>query len=181
MPATPRDAKGLLKSAIRDDNPILFIEHKLLYNTKGEVPDGDYTIPLGEAEIKRIGSDVTIVTYSRGVEWSLAAAETLAGEGIDVEVIDLRSLNPLDERCFIDSVKKTGRAVIVHEACKTSGFGAELVARINEQAFDHLDAPVERVAGVDVPVPFNPVLEALSIPDAERVVAAVRKVLHVTV
>lgn len=181
MPATPRDAKGLLKAAIRDDNPVLFIEHKLLYNTKGEVPDEDYTIPLGKADIKRVGSDATVITYSRGVEWSLSAAEKLAEEGLNIEVINLRSLNPLDEECFIGSVRKTGRAVIVHEACKTSGFGAELVARINESAFDSLDAPVERVAGVDAPIPFNPMLESLSVPDTARVVAAIKKVLNLRV
>jgi pyruvate/2-oxoglutarate/acetoin dehydrogenase E1 component len=178
MPSTPYDAKGLLKSSIRDDNPVLFIEHKLLYNMKGEVPEAEYTIPLGKAEIKRPGSDVTVITYSRGVEWSLAAAEELAGENISVEVIDLRSLKPLDEDCFLESVVKTGRAVIVHEACKTGGFGGELLALINERVFDYLDAPVERVAGLDIPMPFNPKLEAMSIPDKDKVIQGIHKVLN---
>jgi pyruvate dehydrogenase E1 component beta subunit len=179
MPSTPYDAKGLLKSSIRDDNPVLFIEHKILYNLKGEVPDEEYTIPLGEAEVKRKGSDATIITYSRGVEWSLAAAEELAEQGIKVEVVDLRTLKPLDESMFLDSVVKTGRVVVAHEACKTGGFGAEIVAIINEKAFDYLDAPVERVAGLDIPIPFNPELERQSVPDKEKVMTAVKKVLNI--
>ena len=178
MPSTPYDAKGLLKTCIRDDNPIMFIEHKLLYNSKGEVPEEEYLIPLGKADVKREGSDVTLITYSRGVEWSLAAAEELSKENINVEVIDLRSLKPLDEECFLESVVKTGRAVIVHEACKTSGFGAELTAIINEKAFDFLDAPVERAAGLDIPTPFNPELEAMTIPTVDSIKAAVKKTLN---
>lgn len=178
MPATPYDAKGLLKAAIRDDNLVLFIEHKLLYNGKGEVPQEDYVVPLGRADIKRTGSDITIITYSRGVEWSLEAADELAKDGIAAEVIDLRSLKPLDEDAFLTSVAKTGRAMVVHEACKTGGVGAEIVSLINEKAFDCLDAPVERVAGLDVPMPFNPNLEAHSVPNKSSVVEAARRLLN---
>jgi pyruvate/2-oxoglutarate/acetoin dehydrogenase E1 component len=178
MPSTPYDAKGLLKSAIRDNNPVIFIEHKLLYNTKGEVPEGEYTIPLGKAEVKREGKDVTIITWSRCVEFSLQAATELAKEGIQAEVIDLRSLKPLDEASILASVEKTGRVVIVHEACKNSGFGAEIIAIINENAFDALDAPIERVTGLDVPMPFNPRLESLAIPDAQKIVKSVKKVMN---
>jgi pyruvate/2-oxoglutarate/acetoin dehydrogenase E1 component len=178
MPSTPYDAKGLLKAAIRDDNPVIFIEHKLLYNTKGEVPDGDYVIPLGKADIKREGSDVTIITWSRCVEFSMQAAVALAQQGIQAEILDLRSLKPLDEEAILASVEKTGRVVIVHEACKNSGFGAELIALINEKAFDSLDAPIERVTGLDVPMPFNPRLEAMSIPDAQKIIKSVNKVMN---
>jgi len=176
MPSTPYDVKGLLKSAIRDNNPVMFIEHKLLYNTKGEVPEGDYVIPLGKADIKRRGKDVTIITWSRGVEFSLEAAAELSREGIEAEVLDLRSLRPLDEEAILASVEKTGHVVIVHEAVKNSGFGAEIVALINEKAFDSLDAPIARVAGVEVPMPFNPHLESLAIPDAKKIITAVKKV-----
>jgi len=178
MPSTPYDAKGLLKTAIRDNNPVIFIEHKLLYNTKGEVPEDEYLIPLGKADIKRKGDDVTIITWSRCVDFSLKAAEELSKEGINVEVIDLRSLKPLDEEAIINSVEKTGRVVIVHEACKNSGFGAEIIAIINEKAFDSLDAPIERVAGFDVPMPFNPHLESLAIPDVPKIVKSVKKVFN---
>ena len=178
MPSTPYDAKGLLKSAVRDNNPVIFIEHKLLYNTKGEVPEGDYVIPLGKADIKREGSDVTIITWSRCVEFSLQAAAELARQGIQAEVIDLRSLKPLDEEAILTSVEKTGRVVIVHEACKNSGFGAEITAIINEKAFDSLDAPVERVTGLDVPMPFNPRLEAMAIPDAQKIIKSVKRVIN---
>jgi len=178
MPATPYDVKGLLKSAIRDDNPVIFIEHKLLYNTKGEVPESEYVIPLGKADIKRKGSDVTIITWSRCVDFSLKAAEELAKTGVEAEVIDLRSLKPLDEATILSSVEKTGRVVIVHEACKCSGYGAEIATMINEKAFDSLDAPIERVAGEDVPMPFNPHLESLAIPDVPKIVKSVKKVMH---
>jgi len=178
MPSTPYDAKGLLKSAVRDNNPVIFIEHKLLYNTKGEVPEEDYVIPLGKADIKLEGSDVTIITWSRCVEFSLQAAAELAGQGIQAEVIDLRSLKPLDEEAILTSVEKTGRVVIVHEACKNSGFGAEITAIINEKAFDSLDAPVERVTGLDIPMPFNPRLEAMAIPDAQKIIKSVKRVIN---
>lgn len=177
MPSTPYDAKGLLKTAIRDNNPIIFIEHKLLYNTKGEVPDQEYTIPLGKADIKKTGKHATIITWSRCVEFSLSAANELEKDGIEVEVIDLRSLKPLDEETILASVEKTGHVVIVHEAVKNSGFGAELVALINEKAFDALDAPIQRVAGEEVPMPFNPHLESLAIPDTNKVIKAIKKVL----
>jgi pyruvate/2-oxoglutarate/acetoin dehydrogenase E1 component len=179
MPSTPYDVKGLLKSSIRNNNPVLFIEHKILYNTKGEVPDEEYTIPIGVADVKREGTDVTVVTYSRGVEWSLAAANELAKQNIDVEVIDLRTLKPLDEETFLNSVVKTGRVVVVHEACKTGGFGAELVALINEKVFDYLDAPIERVAGLDIPIPFNPHLEQQSVPNGDSVIKAIKRVLNI--
>jgi pyruvate/2-oxoglutarate/acetoin dehydrogenase E1 component len=177
MPSTPRDAKGLLKSAIRDDNPVIFIEHKLLYNVKGEVPEGEYTIPLGKADIKRAGEDVTIITWSRCVDFSLQAAAELSRQGIDAEVIDLRSLRPLDEETILASVEKTGRVVVVHEACKTSGFGAEIIAIINEKAFDYLDAPIERVAGLDTPMPFNPRLESMATPDVKKIITSAKKVI----
>ncbi len=177
MPATPYDAKGLLKTSIRDDNPILFIEHKMLYNTKGEVPEEEYLIPLGQAEVKRKGSDVTLITYSRMLLYSLEAADELEKEGISVEIIDLRSLIPLDVKTIIASIKKTNRVVIVEEDCKTGGVGAEVGMQIMENAFDYLDAPIKRVAGADVPMPKSPILEKLAIPDKERIVKAVKETL----
>jgi len=177
MPATPYDAKGLLKTSIRDDNPILFIEHKMLYNTKGEVPEEEYLIPLGQAEVKRKGSDVTLITYSRMLLYSLEAADELEKEEISVEVIDLRSLFPLDLKTIIASIKKTNRVVIVEEDCKTGGVGAEVGMQIMENAFDYLDAPIARVAGADVPMPKSPILEKLAIPDKERIVKAVKETL----
>ena len=172
MPATPYDAKGLLKTAIRDDNPILFIEHKMLYGTKGEVPDEEYTIPLGAADVKRAGDDVTIIAYSKVVLDSLEAAERLAAEGIDVEVIDLRTIKPLDMNAILKSVRKTGRVVCVSEGCRTNGVPSELIARIQEEAFDWLDAPIARVCGEDVPIPMSPPLEAAAVPSVEKIVAA---------
>jgi len=177
MPATPYDAKGLLKASIRDDNPVMFIEHKMLYGTKGPVPEEDYIIPLGVADVKREGKDVTVITYSRMVLHALSAAEKLAQEGIDVEVVDLRSLKPLDIDTIMASVEKTGRVVVVYEGYKTSGFGAELIALINEYAFDALDAPIVRVASADVPVPQAETLERAAIPGEEEVIAAIREVL----
>ena len=174
MPSTPYDAKGLLKTAIRDDNPVIFIEHKLLYATKGQVPEQEYTIPFGQADIKRHGKDVTIVATSRMVLFALAAADTLQEEGIDAEVIDPRTLVPLDITAIVDSVKKTHRAVVVHEACRRGGIGAEIAAEVQEQAFDYLDAPILRVANPNVPIPFAKDLEAAAIPDEQRIVAAVR-------
>jgi len=178
MPATPYDAKGLLKASVRDDNPVLFVEHKMLYGTKGPVPEEDYVIPLGVADVKREGKDVTVVAYSRGLLRSLEAAETMAAEGVSVEVIDLRCLKPLDLDTIVASVKKTGRAVVVTEAYKTCAFTSELVTLINEAAFDWLDAPVERVCGADVPVPMAETLEDAAIPDAARIAAAIRKVMR---
>jgi pyruvate/2-oxoglutarate/acetoin dehydrogenase E1 component len=177
LPSTPRDARGLLKSAIRDDNPVIFIEHKLLYATKGPIPDGEYLVPLGEAEVKRPGKDATLVTVSHMVLKALRAADRLAGEGVDVEVIDLRSLFPLDLDAILRSVRKTNHAVIAHEACRRGGFGAELAAEIQEKAFDFLDAPVGRVGALDVPIPYSKPLEEFVIPSEDRIIAAVRRVL----
>jgi len=174
MPATPYDAKGLLKTAIRDDNPIMFIEHKMLYGTKGPLPEEEHLIPLGVADVKREGEDVTVITYSRMVLRALEAAETLAEEGISVEVVDLRTLKPLDTGTIVRSVQKTGRVVVVYEGYKTGGFGAEVVARINEVAFDWLDAPVVRLGGADVPIPMSQPLEEVAIPRVVDIVEAVR-------
>ena len=177
MPSTPYDAKGLLKAAIRDDNPVMFIEHKMLYGTKGPVPEGDYIIPLGVADIKRPGKDVTLITYSRMVLRALEAAEILAKEGIDVEVVDLRSLKPLDTDAIINSVKKTGRVVGVTEAYENTSFINEVMAVINDLAFDYLDAPMVRVAALNVPVPRAEMLEDQAIPNVARIVDACRKVV----
>ncbi len=177
MPSTPEDAKGLLKTSIRDDNPVLFIEHKLLYNEKGPVPEDEYTIPLGVADVKRPGTDVTVIATSRMVLRSLNAAEQLEKEGISVEVVDPRTLVPLDEERLLESVRKTNRVVIVHEACRRGGVGAEIAAMIQEKAFDYLDAPIERVGAADVPVPFAPIMEDFVIPGEGRIMDAVRRVL----
>jgi len=177
MPSTPEDAKGLLKTSIRDDNPVLFIEHKLLYNEKGPVPEDEYTIPLGVADVKRPGKDVTVIATSRMMLRSLNAAEQLEEEGISVEVVDPRTLVPLDEETLLESARKTNRVVIVHEACRRGGVGAEIAAIIQEKAFDYLDAPIERVGAADVPVPFAPILEDFVIPDEGKIVDAIRRVL----
>ncbi len=177
MPATPYDAKGLLKAAIRDDNPVMFIEHKMLYREKGLVPEEEYFIPLGVADVKREGKDVTLVTYSRMVYRALEAAEILAKEGVDVEVVDLRTLKPLDMDTIVASVKKTGRLVGVTEAYENTSFINEVMAQVNERAFDWLDAPMVRVAAANVPVPRAEVLEDLAIPNVGRIVAACRKVV----
>ncbi len=178
MPATPYDAKGLLKAAIREDNLVMFIEHKMLYGEKGPVPEEEYIIPLGVADVKRAGNDVTIIAYSRMVLRALEAAEELANEGIDVEVIDLRTLKPLDTATLVTSVQKTGRVVILSEGYKNTGFNAELLATVNDLAFDYLDAPIVRVASADVPVPASPALEEYAIPQTRDVIAAVRKVME---
>ncbi len=177
MPSTPYDAKGLLKAAIREDNPVMFIEHKMLYREKGPVPEEEYVIPLGVADIKRPGKDITLVTYSRMVLRALEAAEILAKEGIDVEVIDLRTLKPLDLETIITSVKKTGRLVGVTEAYENTSFINEVMAQVNDHAFDWLDAPMVRVAAANVPVPRAEVLEDLAIPNVNRIVEACRKVV----
>ncbi|MBP1925914.1 pyruvate dehydrogenase E1 component beta subunit [Sedimentibacter acidaminivorans] len=177
-PSTAADAKGLIKAAIRDDDPVMFIEHKLLYAKKGEVPEEEYIIPLGKADIKREGKDVTIITWSRQVFFALDAAEELAKEGIDAEVLDLRSLVPLDWEAIKESVSKTHNVVIVHEGVKRSGFGGELSAQITEELFDELDSPVERVAALNVVPPFAPTLEDEFFPHAEDIVKAVKKVLN---
>jgi pyruvate/2-oxoglutarate/acetoin dehydrogenase E1 component len=177
MPSTPYDVKGLLKSAIRDDNVVIFIEHKMLYKEKGPVPEGDYLIPFGVADIKRPGKDVTLVTYSRMVGKSLNAAKELEKEGVDVEVIDLRTLKPLDTETIINSVKKTGRFVGVTEAYENTSFINEVMAQINDLAFDYLDAPMVRVAALNVPIPRAEVLEDLAIPNTQRIIDACRKVV----
>jgi pyruvate dehydrogenase E1 component beta subunit len=178
VPATPADAKGLLKSSIRDSNPVMFLEHELLYNSKGEVPDDpDFTVPLGRCEVKREGSDVTIVAYSRMTILALQAAESLEKEGISCEVVDLRSLSPLDDVTILASVKKNGRAVVVEECWKTCGLGAEIASRIYEGCFDILRAPVRRVSGLDVPMPYSRKLEKLCIPQVEDIVDAVRSIM----
>jgi pyruvate dehydrogenase E1 component beta subunit len=176
-PGTPGDAKGLLKAAIRSNDPVLFLEHATLYQVRGEVPDGDYVIPIGKSKVQRPGKDVTIVTYSKGLEISMKAADELAKEGIEVEVVDLRSLRPLDMDPVIESFKKTNRAVIVEEGWKSFGVGAEVSARIYEQAFDYVDAPVRRVAQKEVPLPYNRTLEQSALPQVTDVIAAVKEVL----
>jgi len=176
-PGTPEDAKGLLKAAIRSNDPVLFLEHATLYQVRGEVPDGDYVIPIGKSKVQRPGKDVTIVTYSKGLEISMKAADELAKDGIEVEVVDLRSLRPLDMDPVIESFKKTNRAVVVEEGWKSFGVGAEVSARIYEQAFDYVDAPVRRVAQKEVPLPYNRTLEQSALPQVADVVAAVKEVL----
>jgi len=178
IPSTPYDAKGLLKTAIRGDDPVLFVEHKMLYNKKGEVPEGDYTIPLGQAVIRRPGKDVTVVSYSRMALVSLEACNALAAEGIEAEVIDLRCLKPLDIEMVLASVKKTGRLVLVSEACSEGNAVNEIAMRVNEHAFDYLDAPMVRVCAANVPIPMSPVLEDAAIPNKERVMAAVRQLVR---
>jgi pyruvate dehydrogenase E1 component beta subunit len=178
IPSTPSDAKGLLISAIRDDNPVVFLEHKMLYASEGEVAAGEYTTPLGKADIKREGKDVTVVATAQAVHTALAAAEQLAGEGISVEVVDPRTLSPLDEDTILESVRKTHRLVIVHEAVKFAGPGAEIAAVVAEKAFDRLDAPILRIAAPFVPVPFSPPLEKEFIPSTEKVIKAVKTVME---
>jgi pyruvate dehydrogenase E1 component beta subunit len=174
-PATARDAKGLLITAIRDNNPVIFMEHKLLYRTPGLVPEAAYSIPLGQAEVKRKGRDLTVIAYSIMLPRALEAAEQLAIEGLEIEVIDLRSLNPLDEATIVQSAAKTGRVLIVHEAPRTGGFGGEVAAVIaDSDAFDYLDAPIRRLAGRDIPIPYNRTLERAAVPQVEDIVAAAR-------
>ena len=178
QPSTPYDAKGLLKSAIRDDNPVVFIEHKLLYNTTGSVPEEEYTIPIGVADVKRGGDDVTIVATSRMVLFALNAAEELARQGSGAEVIDPRTLKPLDTDTIIRSVKKTGRLVVVNEGHLTGGFTAEVAARVQREAFDWLDAPIVQVATEDVPLPYSGRLELEAIPSEWDIVNAALEVVH---
>ena len=175
-PATPQDAKGLLKSAIRDDNPIIFIEAQLLYGSKGEVSPEEYTIPIGEAEIKRVGRDVTIASYSKMLLLSLEAAEDLAENGIEAEVLDLRTLKPLDVATLTQSVRKTGRLVIVEEGWQFAGLGAQIAETVYSNAFDSLDAPIVRVTGENVPMPYSRPLEDLAIPDKARIIKAVKQI-----
>lgn len=179
QPATPYDAKGLLKTAVRGSDPVLFIEHKMLYRTSGPVPEEEYLLPFGVADVKRQGSDVTVIALSLMVGRALRAAAELENEGIDVEVIDPRTLKPLDVATLVSSARKTHKVLIVHEACKTGGPGAELAAQITEEAFDALHAPVARLAGWDTPVPFNLALEKLVVPDVERIQAAIKRLVAV--
>ena len=178
VPSTPYDAKGLLKTAIRNDNPVIFCEHKLLYPIVGPVPEEDYTIPFGVADLKLEGTDATIIATLYMVHKSLNAAEALQKEGINVEVVDPRTLVPLDKEAILNSVKKTGRVVIVTEDCKTAGVSAEIAAIIAEEALDYLDAPIKRVTTPDVPIPFSPSLEQYVIPDEKRIVKAVKEVVY---
>ena len=165
--------KGLLKASIRDDDPTIFIEHKLLYMAKGEVPDDDYIVPLGQADIKRSGVDITLVTYSYMTLKCLEAAETLAEEGISVEVVDLRTLTPLDKETILESVEKTGRAIVVHEAVKRGGIGGDIGSMIMEEAYDDLDAPVKRICGKNTTIPYNLKLEKVCVPTVEEIIEGV--------
>ena len=178
MPATPADAKGLLKSAIRDDNPVIFIEGEMLYNTKGEVPEGEHVVPIGVADLKREGNDVTIVCHSKTVSVALKAAEQLAKEGVNAEVLDLRTIRPLDTDAVLNSVAKTHRCVVVEEGWPFAGVGAQVVDTIQREAFDELDAPIIRVTGADVPMPYNKQLEKAAKADPGKIVSAVNQVLY---
>lgn len=176
-PGTPEDAKGLLKTAIRSDDPVLFLEHATMYQVRGEVPEGEYLLPIGQSKVQRPGRDVTVVTYAKGLELSLKAADELAKEGIEVEIVDLRTLRPLDMGPVLESFQKTNRAVIVEEGWRSYGVGAEVAARIYEQAFDYADAPILRVAQKEVPLPYNRTLEQAALPQVPDIVAAVKEVL----
>jgi pyruvate dehydrogenase E1 component beta subunit len=177
-PGTPYDAKGLLKAAIRSDDPILFIEHATMYQTRGEVPvDEDYLLPIGKSTIQRAGSDVTVVTYSKGLDLSLKAADELAKQGIEVEIVDLRTLRPLDMEPVIASFQKTNRAVVVEEGWRSFGVGSEIASRIYEEAFDYVDAPIQRVAQKEVPLPYNRDLEQSALPQVDDIIKAVKEVL----
>jgi len=176
-PGTPEDAKGLLKSAIRSDDPILFIEHATMYQTRGEVPEEEYLTPIGRSKIQRPGRHATIVTYCKGLELSMKAADELAKEGIEVEIVDLRTLSPLDMGPVLDSFKKTNRAVVVEEGWKSYGVGAEVASRIYEQGFDYVDAPILRVAQKEVPLPYNRTLEQMALPQVPDIVSAVKEVM----
>ncbi|MGI5920857.1 MAG: alpha-ketoacid dehydrogenase subunit beta [Syntrophomonadaceae bacterium] len=177
MPATPADAKGLMIAAIRDNNPVMYIEHKQLLGMSGEVPEGEYIVPIGKANVARTGSDVTIVSWSWMFQKAMAAAEELAKKGINAEVIDLRTLVPLDKDAILKSVAKTGRLVVVHEEVKTSGFGGEIAAIVTEEAFDSLKKPIKRVCPPDTPIPFSPVLEFQWIPDEAKIIKAVESIM----
>jgi pyruvate dehydrogenase E1 component beta subunit len=178
MPATPSDAKGLLKAAIRDDNPIVFIEGEMLYNNKGEVPEGEYIVPIGKADIKRPGNDVTLISHAKTVAVALKAAEQLAAEGVNAEVIDLRTIRPLDEEAILTSVARTNRCVVVEEGWPFAGVGAQVVDLIQREIFDALDAPILRVTGADVPMPYNKQLEKAAKADPAKVIAAAKQVLY---
>jgi pyruvate dehydrogenase E1 component beta subunit len=176
-PGTPLDAKGLLKASIRSDDPVLFIEHATLYQTRGEVPDGEVLEPIGVSKVQRPGRDVTLVTYSKMLQLSLQAAEQLSTEGIEAEIVDLRTLRPLDMGPVLDSFRRTNRAVIVEEGWRSYGVGAEVAARIYEEAFDYVDAPIGRVAQKEIPLPYNRQLEQMALPQVDDIVRAVREVL----
>jgi pyruvate/2-oxoglutarate/acetoin dehydrogenase E1 component len=177
VPSTPYDVKGMLKSSIRDDGPVIFCEHQQLMHTRGPVPEEEYLIPFGKADIKREGKDLTVVSYSLMVHRVLRAAEELEGEGIHIEVIDLRSLNPLDKKTILESVEKTGRLLIVHQACTTGGFGAEIAATVSKEGFEFLIGPIHRLGARDVPVPFSPELENFVIPNERRIVEEVLSIV----
>jgi pyruvate dehydrogenase E1 component beta subunit len=177
IPASPADAKGLLKTAIRQDDPVMFLEHESLYGMKGEVPEGEHLVPFGVATVTRPGKDITIISYSKCVYDSMRAAEALENEGIDAEVIDLRTLNPLDLNTCVESVKKTGKAIMVYEGWRTGGAGAEIAAQIYEAAFDHLDAPIERVATKDTPMPYNARLERAALPSPADIVKVAERLV----
>jgi pyruvate dehydrogenase E1 component beta subunit len=177
-PGTPEDAKGLLKSAIRSDDPVLFIEHATMYQVRGDVPEEEYLIPIGKSKVQREGSDLTIVTYCKGLELSVKAADELAKEGIEAEIVDLRTLRPLDMEPVLESFKKTNRAVVVEEGWKSYGVGSEIVSRIYEEAFDYVDAPIIRVAQKEVPLPYNRTLEQAALPQVPDIVAAAKEVLR---
>ena len=177
-PGTPADAKGLLKSSIRSNDPILFIEHATMYQVRGDVPDGEVLIPIGESKVQREGKDVTIVTYSKGLELSMKAADELAKEGMEAEIVDLRTLRPLDMGPVLESFKKTNRAIVVEEGWKSYGVGSEIASRIYEEAFDYVDAPIIRVAQKEVPLPYNRTLEQAALPQVPDIVEAVKEVLR---
>ena len=177
VPSTPYDVKGMLKSSIRDDGPVIFCEHQQLMHTRGPVPEEEYLIPFGKADIKREGKDLTVVSYSLMVHRVLRAAEELEREGIHIEVIDLRSLNPLDKKTILESVEKTGRLLIVHQACTTGGFGAEIAATVSKEGFEFLISPIHRLGARDVPVPFSPELENFVIPNERRIVEEVLSIV----
>lgn len=177
MPSNPYDTKGLLKASIREDNPVLFIEHKLLYNNKGSIPEEEYILPIGKADIKRTGKDLTIVSYSKMIDHALEAAKVMEEQGVDIEIIDLRTISPMDSETIIKSVKKTNKLVTIEEGCKTGGVGAEINARIYEEAFDYLDHPVLRIAAMDSPIPFNRSLEKEIIPQTETILKEIKKFL----
>lgn len=178
MPATPADAKGLLKSAIRDDDPVIFIEGEMLYNTKGDVPDDDYTVPIGKADVKLAGSDITLVCHSKTLSVAIKAADQLAKDEVSAEIVDLRTIRPLDTETILESVAKTHRVVIVEEGWPFAGVGAQVAYAIQREVFDELDAPIERVTGADVPMPYNRALEKAAKADPGRVVAAARRALY---
>jgi pyruvate/2-oxoglutarate/acetoin dehydrogenase E1 component len=177
IPSTPYDGKGLLKAAIRDDNPVVFIEQSMLYGRLGPVPDGEYIIELGKADIKKEGNDITLIAWSRMVQDALNAAEELEKEGISVEVLDPRTLVPLDTSTIIKSVSKTGKVIIYHEAMKRGGAGAEIAATINELCFEYLEAPIMRIGALEVPIPQSPILEKVVVPNKDRILSSARKLM----